>query len=152
MPEIEIVPAGVTVAPCPNCGRPAGLARGTVLRDDEGYARYFLDWCENAEVRRALLTISIGDWSEEGEPSRRTTVGVEMEPEGWRLTDAPERDDLEGWGEFAGDAEVRRRDAVGQVRSLARLVMAEDSAAAEVNSWTIGERDTALPDQSSKSA
>lgn len=145
MPEIQIVPAGVTVAPCPNCGEPAGLASGTALRDGEGYARYLLDWCENSARRRALLTMSIGDWSEAGEPARRTSVAVEMGREGWRLTDAPEREDLEGWGEFAPDAEVRRRDAVDQVRAMARLIMFEDPAAAEVNAWTIEERESALP-------
>ena len=148
MPDIQIVPAGVTVAPCPNCGEPAGVASGTALRDGQGYARYLLDWCENAEERRAVLTMSIGDWSEGGESGQRTTVALEMGPEGWRLIDAPERGGLEGWGEFAPDAEVRKREAVDQVRSMARLVMFEDPAAAEVNAWTVGERESALPQDS----
>ena len=145
MSDIQIVPAGVTVAPCPNCGEPAGVASGTALRDGQGYARYLLDWCENAEERRAVLTMSIGDWSDGGEPGQRTTVAVEMGPEGWRLIDAPEREGLEGWGEFAPDAEVRSRDAVDQVRSMARLVMFEDPAAVAVNEWTVGERKSATP-------
>ena len=37
MPEIQIVPAGVTVAPCPSCGKPAGLASGMALRDGNAW-------------------------------------------------------------------------------------------------------------------
>jgi hypothetical protein len=89
--------------------------------------------------------MSIGDWSDGGEPGQRTTVAVEMGPEGWRLIDAPEREGLEGWGEFAPDAEVRSRDAVDQVRSMARLVMFEDPAAVAVNEWAVGDRESAIP-------
>jgi len=122
-----------------------------VTRDGSAYVRYLLDWCEASETRRALLSMSIGDWSEEASVADRSIVAVEMGAEGWRLTDAAERDDLEGWGPFVADADVRARGAVDQVRELARLVMSEDPTAASVNRWTVGDVDSALP-QSSNSA
>jgi hypothetical protein len=89
--------------------------------------------------------MSVGEWSPAGGPDDRVTVGVEMEAEGWRIVDEPDREDLDDWGSFLPDAEVRKRDAVDQVRSLARLVMFEDPAAVAVNEWTVGERDSAIP-------
>jgi hypothetical protein len=142
---MTVHPEALNAAPCPNCGGSAGVARGRLSRDGEPYAVYLLDWCEQAEERRAVLSASVGDWSQEGSPSARAAFGVEMGPEGWRILDAPERDDLGDWGPFLPDAEVRKREAVDQVRAIARLVMFEDPAAAAVNEWTVGERETALP-------
>ena len=70
---------------------------------------------------------------------------VEMGEEGWRMIDEPERTDIEDWGPFLPDAEVRKRDAVEQVKALSRLVMADDPAAVAVNEWTVGERQSAIP-------
>ena len=61
------------------------------------------------------------------------------------MIDEPEREGLADWGPFLPDAEVRRRDAVDQVRALARLVMADDPTGAAVNEWTVGERESAIP-------
>ena len=121
------------------------MAHGRLSRDGEPYGVYLLDWCERSEDRRAVLTVSIGDWSAGGSPDARAAFAVEMGAEGWRMIDAPERTDLDDWGPFLPDAEVRKRDAVDQVRALARLVMADDPTGAAVNEWTVGERDTAIP-------
>jgi hypothetical protein len=117
---------------------------GEVSRDGEPYARYFLDWCEREPERRLLATLSVGDWSDEGDPSRRSCVVIDMREEGWRLLDAPHREDAEVLGAFVPDAEVRRRGAVEQVRSIARIVIARDPGAAKANAWVIGERESAL--------
>ena len=68
-----------------------------------------------------------------------------MGNEGWRMIDEPERSDLDGWGAFLPDAEVRKREAVDQVRAIARLVISDDPAAVAVNEWTVGERESAIP-------
>ena len=130
---------------CPNCGGPAGVARGALHRDGEPYGVYLLDWCEQSDERRAVLTASVGDWSQAGSADSRTAFAVEMGADGWRMIDAPERENLSDWGVFLPDAEVRKRNAVDQVRAIARLVMADDPTAAAVNEWTAGERVSAIP-------
>jgi hypothetical protein len=142
---VAIHPEAPSAAPCPNCGGPAGVAHGRLERDGEPYGLYLLDWCEQAAERRAVLTVSIGDWSSAGSPDARAAFALEMGAEGWRMIDEPERTGLADWGPFLPDAEVRKRGAVDQVRALARLVMFEDPTAVAVNEWTVGDRDSAIP-------
>jgi hypothetical protein len=140
VPDIAISPEGVTHAPCPGCGGRAHVVTGRVDRDGEPYARYLLDWCESEPERRVVATLSVGDWSESGAPTDRSCVAIDMRVEGWRLLDEPHRADLEHFGPFVPDAEVRRRDAVDQVRSIARLVIAADPDAARANAWVAGSK------------
>ena len=135
-------PEGPTEAPCPECGGRAGVVSGWVDRDGKPYARYVFDWCESSPARRLVATLSVGDWPEAGGAGDRSAVAIDMREEGWRLLDQPHRTDVEG--EFVPDAEVRRRDAVEQVRSIARIVIADDPAAARANAWVGGGRESAL--------
>jgi hypothetical protein len=139
VPEITISPEGVSHAPCPGCGGSAHVVAGRVDRDGNPYARYLLDWCDSEPERRVVATLSVGDWSESGNPAGRSCVAIDMRGEGWRLLDEPHRAGLEDFGTFVPDAEVRRREAVEQVRSIARLVIAGDPEAAKANVWVAGE-------------
>jgi hypothetical protein len=141
--DITVSPEGVRDGPCPRCGGRAHVAAGRVDRDGDLYARYLLDWCESAPERRVVATLSVGDWSESATPADRSCVAIDMRLEGWRLLDEPHRPEMKDLGPFVPDAEVRRRGAVEQVRSIARIVLAEDSDAARANSWLLGERNSA---------
>jgi hypothetical protein len=138
VPEITISPEGVAHAPCPGCGGSAHVAAGRVDRDGDPYARYLLDGCESEPERRVVATLSVGDWSQSGTPADRSCVAIDMRGEGWRLLDEPHRTDLGEFGPFVPDAEVRRREAVEQVRSIARLVIAGDPEAAKADAWVAG--------------
>ena len=62
--------------PCPCCGAPSHLVYGLVYHDGDAHAVYLAGWSEGHTDEGVRMAVSIGDWSDDGGPGDRLSVGL----------------------------------------------------------------------------
>jgi hypothetical protein len=121
---------------CPTCGGTSRLMHGYIYEDEHPQGLYFLEWCDGRHPRRqAWLTIGLGDFSDESNPSDRNSFCIEWRAEGMRLADQPARDRPDLLGAFLTRDVALLQPNIDQLWHVADHIVTDDPRVAAVDEW-----------------
>ena len=136
MSEIKVESGGVRSRACPECAGAAAVAHGYVYANDDPHAVYFVDWCEHhGALRRAFVTIALGDWGGGSTGAERSAVCIEVGADGMALTEQPVRHRPVFFGRFLPGSAVLRSGGAFAGWQIVDRILVDDPLAAAVLRW-----------------
>jgi hypothetical protein len=126
-------------SPCEHCGGTNHLLHGYVYEDDYAHGIYFVEWCDGDHPRRAaFLTLGLGAFGDDTQPTDRRSFCVEWRADGMALTDKPatERPDL--LGTFMPRAQALELRNIDHLWHVADHIVLDDARLRPVQEWLEG--------------